>query len=150
MITEEDIEEVIAEIEQEDFEDTFVVDEVLYWNYLNSDSFKGLSEAEHQMLFFINSVIYHSCKDLLSEDYEFEIEEYQTYEEENWNIREGTKKWSEALDVFFKEYDQEDLLAFVEDMLAPDEEEESEISELGREVIFITAKSYIDFFVGDD
>jgi len=149
MITEEDIEAVITQIEEEDFEDNFAEEEVVYWNYLNSDSFKGLSNDEHQMLFFINSVIYHSCKDLLSQDYEFDIEEYQTFEEDNWEIREQTKKWSDAADRYFEDYSEEDLLAFVEDMLATDEEAESEISELGREIIFITAKSYIDFFVGD-
>lgn len=149
MITEEDIEEVIALFESEDFEDSFATEEEMYWNYLNSDSFKGLSSAEHQMLFFINSVIYHSCKDLLSDEYEFDIEEYQTYEEDNWAIREDTKKWGDTLDLYFEDYSQEDLLAFVEDMLAQDEDE-SELSDLGREVIFITAKSYIDFFVGDD
>ncbi len=149
MITEEDIEEVIALFESEDFEDSFASEEELYWNYLNSDSFKGLSSAEHQMLFFINSVIYHSCKDLLSDAYEFDIEEYQTYEEDNWAIREDTKKWGDTLDLYFEDYSQEDLLAFVEDMLAQDEDE-AELSDLGREVIFITAKSYIDFFVGDD
>jgi len=149
IITEAEIEEIIQQFEQEDFEDTFATDEVVYWNYLNSDSFKGLSSEEHQMLFFVNSVIYHSCKDLLSDEYEFDIEEYQTFEEDNWAVREKAKKWSEVADAFFKDYGQEDLLAFVEDMLAPDEEGESEISELGREVIFITAKSYIDFFVGD-
>lgn len=149
MITEEDIEEVIALMENGTFEDTFSSKEEVYWNYLNSASFKSLTPAEHQMLFFINSVIYNSCKDLLSDEYEFDIEEYQTFEEDNWTVREGTKKWGDVTDIFFDDYDQEDLLAFVEDMLAPDEESDAQISDLGREVIFITAKSYIDFFVGD-
>jgi len=36
------------------------------------------------------------------------------------------------------------LLAFVEDMLA---DEEENISELSKEVIFITAKSYVDLLL---
>ncbi len=142
MITEVQIEKVIALLEQEDFQDSFAQDEAEYWHYLNSDSFKGLTTEEHQLCFFINSVIYHACTEALGELVECEIEKFQELEEANWAEREKFKTWADTKDSYFEKCAEEDLLAFVEDMLA---DEEEEISELSKEVIFITAKSYIEY-----
>ena len=147
IITEKDIEQIVAAIESEKFEDKFSEAEPHYWHYLNSETFTSLTEVEHQLLFFINSVIYHACKEQLDDDYEFDIEDYQAFEEQNWGIRESTKSWEETVNTFFEDYEEEDLLAFVEDMLA-DEENES-ITQVGKEVIFISCKSYVDFFLGE-
>jgi len=147
IITEKDIEQIVAAIESENFEDKFSEAEPHYWHYLNSETFTSLTEVEHQLLFFINSVIYHACKEQLDDDYEFDIEDYQAFEEQNWGIRESTKSWEETVNTFFEDYEEEDLLAFVEDMLA-DEENES-ITQVGKEVIFISCKSYVDFFLGE-
>ena len=140
-ITEKHIEETISIMEAEGFEDQFVEEQSDYWNYMNSEGFKGLSEAEHQMLFFVNSVIYHTCV-RVELPIEFDIESYQEYEEDNWSVREAAEKWTTTLDSYFKDYEEEDLLAFVEDMLV--EEEIRRLSDIGKEVILITAKSYID------
>lgn len=147
-VTEKDIEQIVLAIESEKFEDKFSEAEPHYWHYLNSETFTSLTEEEHQLLFFINSVIYHACKEQLDDDYEFDIEDYQAFEEQNWGIRESTKSWEETVNLFFEEYEEEDLLAFVEDMLADDESEA--ITQVGKEVIFISCKSYIDFFLGDE
>ncbi len=148
IITEKDIEQIVVAIESEKFEDKFSEAEPHYWHYLNSETFTSLTEEEHQLLFFINSVIYHACKEELDDDYEFDIEDYQAFEEQNWGIRESTKSWEETVNTFFKDYEEEDLLAFVEDMLADDENES--MTQVGKEVIFISCKSYIDFFLGDE
>ena len=78
----------------------------------------------------------------------FDIEEFQHHEDQNWALREEVANVTEAIDQYFDGFVEEDLLAFVEDMLIIDEE--SEITELGREVIFITAKSYIDFIAQEN
>jgi len=46
------------------------------------------------------------------------------------------------MDIFFKNYFQEDLLAFVEDSLI--EEEEGLVTKVGREPMFVALKSIID------
>jgi len=147
IISEKDIEAIVEAIESEKFEDKFSEAEPHYWHYLNSETFSSLKEDEHQLLFFINSVIYHACKEQLEDDYEFDIEDYQEFEEQNWSIREGSKSWEEAVNTFFEDYEEEDLLAFIEDMLV--EEEEETLTQIGKEVIFISAKSYVDFFLGN-
>lgn len=146
IITEAEIEQIVNSIESGTFQDKFSEAEPLYWHYLNSESFTSLTEEEHQLLFFINSVIYHACKDQLEDDYEFDIEDYQAFEEQNWGIRESTKSWEETVNEFFEGYDEEDLLAFIEDMLVDDETKT--LTQIGKEVIFISSKSYVDFFLG--
>ena len=46
------------------------------------------------------------------------------------------------MDVFFENYQQEDLLAFVEDSLIDDEDEI--VTKVGREPMFVALKSIID------
>ena len=53
-----------------------------------------------------------------------------------------SRKFNEKIDPFFKDYPQEDLLAFVEDSLVQDED--SEITNEGRDYIFIALKTIID------
>ena len=145
MITEADIDKILIGLETETIENTFAVAENEYWSYLNSDSFRGLTEEEHQLLFFINSVIYLVVQSDARYKLPFELEEFQGAEETSWALREELGNWAKTKDVLFKGYAQEDLLAFVEDSLA--EEEEEILSEIGKEVIFITSKSYMDLIV---
>ncbi len=142
MILEKTIEEILAQIEGDQLTDNFATHQEDYWLYLNSDSFKGLGEDELQSMFFISSVIYHSYVSHNKAEPEFDIEAFQDCEEENWSLRESAKDMDEAVDSFFDKYGEEDLLAFVEDVLTP--EEESEETKLSREIILITSKSYID------
>lgn len=146
MITEEQINDIIAKMEDANFQDTFAQEEGEYWHYLNSDSFKGLTAAENQLSFFINSVIFHTCMENMETLPEFDIDHFQEKEETNWALREKQKSWSDTKDHYFEKYTEEDLLAFVEDMLM---DEEEELSEISKEVIFITAKSYIDFLLSN-
>jgi hypothetical protein len=55
-----------------------------------------------------------------------------------------SKPFQHKADVFFKDYPQEDLLAFVEDALADDED--SEVTKEGREPMFVALKTIIDVF----
>jgi len=144
MITEEQIYKLLAKMEAETFDDRFTEDQADYWQYLNSEGFKGLSDAENQLSFFINSVIYHTVQNSGEEYEDFDIDFFQEIEETNWDEREKHKTWAAAKDAFFDGFDEEDLLAFVEDML---EDEEAVISDLAKEIIFITAMSYVEFLL---
>ena len=142
MIQETIIEQIVEQLSSEELEDKFVEEQHDYWNYLNSDGFSGISEAERQMLFFVNSVVYNTCKHVVGGPLEFDLEAFLELEESNWAMREEASNWAAAVDHYFDGYSEEDLLAFVEDMLV--EEELKRLSDIGKEVIFITTKSYID------
>ena len=73
-----------------------------------------------------------------------ELGTIQSVDEENWTEvdQHKFKEMNEIADHFFAGFIQEDLLAFVEDALM--EDEEYEISKIGRNVIFVSMKSFID------
>lgn len=117
----------------------FVAAEKGFTGYLLGEDFHLLSETEKETMLFIHLVIYRS---ILAEEkgVSFDPEKFQETEDKNWEqFNEKGKSWSEKMDIIFKEYPEEELLAFTEDMLNDDS-----ISDLARELIFITAKSYID------
>ncbi len=141
-LTEATIEEVLQELEQGPLTPEFSLAQLEFWQYLNSETFLGLKAAEHQLLFFVLSVIYHSYSRVI-ELPDFDIDLFQKSEDDLWAQREGYKSWPIALDNFFESSTEEDIMAFVEDMIT--EEEPEELTELGKEVVFITAFAYILF-----
>lgn len=147
MIREADIDAVVLEMQEEHFRDAFVEGAEEYWHYLNSESFQGLSDKEHELLFFLSSVVYHVVERVEMARLDFGMPPFQDKEEENWQVREEEKNWASAVDAFFEGYKEEDLLAFVEDML--NSEESEDLTEIGKEVLFITTKSYIDLIVSE-
>lgn len=67
-------------------------------------------------------------------------------EEQNWAIYEAQKgDFRARLDPFYKNFEEEDLLAFVEDMLT--DVEEAEMTSVARDIIFIKSKTLIDYCV---
>lgn len=117
----------------------FVAAEKQFSGYLLGEDFHLLTETEKETMLFIHLVIFRS---LLKEEKgtEFDPKEFQEIEDKNWeafNIK--GKSWKEKMDAIFDSYYEEELLAFTEDML-----NDESISDLGKELIFITAKSYIE------
>ncbi len=112
--------------------------------FILSEGFLMLTEEEYDLLWYLVLIISFSFdyfeKDVLS------IEDIETLEEKNWDVfnQMGSKPFKEKLDVMFKDYPQEDLLALVEDTLQNDEE--SSITAVGREIIFIASKTIIDAY----
>ena len=68
-------------------------------------------------------------------------------EDKNWGIFQEAKgrTFRDKLDALFENYEQEDLLAFVEDSL--EEDVEQPLSPEGREVIFVSLKTIIDCLI---
>jgi len=145
MIKEEQIDAQVLAMQEPDFEDEFVEAAEEYWHYLNSESFQGLSDKEHELLFFLNSVVYNVVEAAEGCSIDFAMALFQDREEDNWAVREEHKNWESAADAFFEGHGEEDLLAFVEDML--NSEESEDLTEIGKEVLFITTKSYIDLII---
>lgn len=147
MIEEKHIEACLVNLENEVSNDKFLAQEDLL-EYLKSDTFSSLSASEKKILFFCFEVIFYSFENAHNKIPEFDIDDYLEAEEENWHVREEHSNWAKTVDSFFKNYSEEDLLAFLEDTLVEDDDNkddgDNEISEIAKEFIFISGKSYID------
>lgn len=112
--------------------------------FLLSEGFDVLEEHEKSLLFYLAMIIYFSVEAVYPELDIIELEDIQNADETNWIAVDRLKlKETKAIaDHFFMDYEQEDLLAFVEDALM--EDEEYQISNIGRNVIFVSMKSFID------
>lgn len=128
----------------------FVKQQPTIASFLESEHAGILSDEERDFLEYLALVIYkcvekaHKNVPTVSEEQLGEAEEY------NWDLLEQTKgkSFTERLDIFFDGYAQEDLLAFVEDSIVfdPDDEEANLefLTDEGREPIFIILKTIID------
>ena len=112
--------------------------------FLNQESIDILHEDEKDILWYIVLIVYHSILRSDEQISEISDEILGKHEENNWTLFQEQPRgtFRDKVTVFFEDYHQEDLLAFVEDTLELDED--SPMTSVGREVIFISAKSIID------
>ncbi len=117
--------------------------------YVFSETFALLVPEEKEQLLFMNLVLWSvltkhggQALPILSDQI------IGDSEEQNWSKFLGEKgSFREKLNIFFENYPQEDLLAFVEDFLMS-EEEEGDLSKEGQEYLFIGLKSIMDAYLG--
>ena len=112
--------------------------------FIFSENFDLFTQAEKELLLFLVLVIFKSIQHEKGKIENPSTELLGKHEEKNWELLSGVtaKKFRERIDIFFENYFQEDLLAFVEDALTEDEEEI--VTKIGREPLFIALKSIID------
>ncbi len=112
--------------------------------YILSEDTLFLTPDEREHLLYLSLIIWESVRRQKTQLPPIEIKSIEAAEDKNWSTLEGVKAraFRERMDVFFDQYAQEDLLAFVEDALIPDEE--SVITKEGREPLFVTLKTIID------
>ncbi len=112
--------------------------------YLFSDNFNLLTQNEREYMMFLALVIWKACDNTQSEIEQIDQDLIEELEENNWEQLNKviSRKFNERIDVFFKNYTQEDLLAFVEDSLVHDED--SAVTQEGKDYIFIALKTIID------
>lgn len=115
--------------------------------YILSENFQMFAEEERDYLLFLALVICLSSQEAhpaLNPISEAAIDQAEAL---NWDQLEGikTSQLRERWTPFFTDYSQEDLLAFVEDALATDEEQT--MAKEVREIIFISMKSVIDALI---
>lgn len=116
--------------------------------YLNQESNDILTEEEKDILWYMTIIIIRSTQEYGYEGLELDSEVLSSTEEKNWEIIQNQKgNFRAKIDVFFINYQEEDLLAFVEDSLEDDGN--SPITTVGREVIFISTKALIDTIISD-
>lgn len=112
--------------------------------YFLSEDFHLLTEDENEYLLYLGIVIWKSIEEVAPNLPMVSEKELEMAEEINWDLLSHvtSNKFRERMNVFFDNYSQEDLLAFVEDALIDDED--SFISKEGREPLFVTLKTVID------
>lgn len=114
--------------------------------YITSEQFDMLNEEERDYIIYLVKVIFHSIAAKIEDLPELTEAQIGSIEEQNWERMEAAKgiTFRERLNGFFENYEQEDLLAFVEDSLV--EDKDSFITAEGRELIFVALKTLIDAF----
>lgn len=146
-ITEENIDLAIAELNDNESEVDRLLEKYEYvMAYLASESSELLTEVEYLYLSDL-ALILLKVIDTYDADFIPAEEKLWDAEEDNWARWEsqGMLSFRKKLDHFFEGYPEEDLLAFIEDSLEPDEDEDV-LTGPGREVIFIGLKSIVDSF----
>lgn len=104
-----------------------------------------LTDEEAALLLFIVLVISFSFMEAVGESLTMvDAALLEEIEEETWTILTESKgkTFTQRIDPFFENCEQEDLLAFVEDTLAYDED--SEVTNIGREPIFVVCRTILE------
>lgn len=157
MITEATIDKVLEKFESQavDYEQAvreFANRQPAIFSYLIGDNEGTFSQDEEDFLLYLALTIYTAVEDASEEDELPGIgeEEITEAEEANWSLMESSKAtdFQKRLDIFYETSPQEDLMAFVEDALTGEaENEEGEafsITPEGREPMFVALKTVID------
>ena len=144
MITERQIDDIIDHLDRQD--DKEIIEEIsesqpALLSYVLSEGFEILTEDENKIMIFLFLVIYSAFG---SELEVIDPTDIESTEEKNWEIYNETSgnEFQDKITPFFKDYGQEDLLAFVEDTLVDDED--NPVTPEGRAVIFIGMKTVVD------
>ena len=146
MITEAQINTIVLQMEStaSDTNDKSIEKHADYFDYLDQDS-SVLFDEEKEYLYGIVFVLLESCGFTITD-----IDALINHEESNWEVVQSHKRIKDAFDVFFDGYQEEDLLAYVEDSLAVDPEEEEEfefLTQVGIEFMVVKAKSIVDYYI---
>ena len=115
--------------------------------YLCSESFDLLTGEERNYLMYLSLIVWQAVIESAGALEELDEDAIVLREEANWGRMKqiSERKFRDRVTPFFENYPQEDLLAFIEDALVYDEEnDEIEITKEGREYLFITMKTVID------
>lgn len=114
-------------------------------NWIFSESFDILNQEEKQYFLFLSLVIIVSISEELVIEDVIAPKRIELAEEKNWEIftSQSSKEFREKINVFFDAYPQEDLLAFVEDALEL-ENEDQVVTTVGRPPMFMALKTIID------
>jgi len=114
--------------------------------YLIDEEFNSLTSDEREGLIFLTVVIIASIHRATGGVPTLTLDDLEKSEDENWSKVEHlpANQVSQRFDLLFQDYQQEDLLAFIEDSLVV--EDGSFVTKEGKEPMFIVMKSVIDAF----
>ena len=156
MITEATIDKVLDKFESQaiDYEQSvrdFAKQQPAIFSYLIGDNEGVFSQDEEDFLLYLALAIYKSVEEASEEDLPIiDEEEIAEADEANWSLMESSKAtdFHKRLDVFYEKSPEEDLMAFVEDALTGEAENEDgetfTLTPEGREPMFVALKTVID------
>lgn len=150
IINESDIEEIFQSIDKDanvglKWLDSFNETLKDYRIYLDEEVLKLLSEEERDVLLFIQSSLFYILFQK-QENLHIDLSSFFDQEEKNWNIYESLirEPFNERLNPFFDLYDEEEALAFIEDCLTKDPDNEQDIlSAPGRDIIWNVSCAFL-------
>jgi len=149
-VSEEIIEQVVVRMSDSEEDYTQVIEELethqpVLLSYLLSENFKLLTQDEQAYLLYLALVIWQSTQIIQRTAFPIETDLIESKEEANWVLLHSSKarRFKERLDGFFDNTTQEDLLAFIEDALM-EEEEDNFVTKEGKELLFIGLKTVVD------
>lgn len=119
-----------------------------YLTYLEREVYSLISDPEKDLLLFILYALNEFMVKEKGEASPIELHKYFDAEEKMWQMYEdGIKKpFKERITPFFEEIDEEEALAFIEDLLVEAEGEEDEdllIDPAGRDVIWNVSAAFV-------
>lgn len=117
--------------------------------YFFSENFDLFTHDERDYLQYLTLVIWSAAREVCGSRPPVNEEQISEAEDKNWEQLETVRShiFRERVGVFFENYPQEDLLAFVEDALL-DDDEDPLVTKEGREALFVTLKSVVDLLAG--
>jgi len=133
------VEEVIKEWETQ---------QPILLGYFFSENFDMLTDEEKPYLLYLASVIWRSIHQIAPVQESLDQKALDDTEEANWELlnEANSPKFRDRLTPFFERTQQEDLLAFIEDSLElnDDDEDDWKLTKEGREPIFIGLSTMVD------
>ncbi len=150
MIKESTIERVLARLEsgQDDFNvevQDFTESQPYLMAYLTNEDTEAFTEVERELLLFAAIVIYQSVDEERIELPPIKNDTLTVAEELNYEILARSKgNFRDRLTPFFEQSKEEELLAFIEDLVVAEAEETEGITREAREPLFITLKTLVD------
>ncbi|MFK7934247.1 MAG: hypothetical protein AB8G22_12110 [Saprospiraceae bacterium] len=156
-ISENTIDQITVELENSDakFEEALIrieEEQPHILAYLFNENFDVLTNSEKDYLLFLAITIWKSTKKEVGTIALVNENTIGSAEEQNWEFMTAAKgkTFRDRLDIFFNNTPQEDLLAFVEDALTLDDEEDRTVTKEGREPMFVALKTVIDVITKTD
>jgi hypothetical protein len=112
--------------------------------FIDQENYTLLTNDEVALMEYLSAIIYFSCQSQYEKAIVINGKNLEKAEEDNWDIFNAStnKNFNKILDIYFENYPQEDLLALIEDCIIQDED--STVTAVGREIIFVACKSIID------
>lgn len=160
MIPESTIEKVLEQFENQEVDFEKAIQEFggrqpAVLSFLMSGNEGVFSEDEQDFMLYLAVVIFKSVEAANGEPPKITPEEIADAEEANWSVMAESKgkMFRDRLDPFFENSPEEELLAFVEDAL--DMEAEDEFGETfsltpeGQEPMFVMLKTVIDVLTAE-
>lgn len=148
MIQETTIEAQIAVIGRSDLAQNlkdFATAQPQLMDYLTTEDNGAFTVAEQELLFFGGLVIWRSILAEKGPKGQVDGKRISTLEEANFEYLQSqtVKGFRQRVTVFFEQSEEEELLAFIEDLLMDDETDGSVTNE-GREPLFVSLKTVMD------